>query len=394
MDRQIVCLAVPSFELTLARLNEPRLRDRPIGLAPVAHPRTLLHDVSPEAAADGLYPGMVVQQARQLCPALHVLTPDSIRTAQAHTMLSHIITRYTPVWESTSPGSFVLDLTGTTRLFGLTCDTAGRLQRDIAMQVHLDGMLGIGSNKLIAQTAAGLIQPTQIYEVRHGSERAFMAPLRIETLPLLHRPQMKSIRRCLADLNLRTFGDVADIPLPALDIAVGRWAAPLQRWAQGIDSTPVMPSQIQPRLEVSCPLRPDDIDDHAVWRRLAGLLEELCRALRLHQRTCKRLTLTIRYSDRTDVTGQQPIAPASYWEYDLAPPLRTLLHRCFRRRIRLRTLTLIATELAAPFEQGRLFDDPTEIACTRRARAQRLALTLDRLRARFGNRIIQYGNGA
>lgn len=221
-----------------------------------------------------------------------------------------------------------------------------------------------------------------------------MAPLRIETLPLLHRPQMKSIRRCLADLNLRTFGDVADIPLPALDIAVGRWAAPLQRWAQGIDSTPVMPSQIQPRLEVSCPLRPDDIDDHAVWRRLAGLLEELCRALRLHQRTCKRLTLTIRYSDRTDVTGQQPIAPASYWEYDLAPPLRTLLHRCFRRRIRLRTLTLIATELAAPFEQGRLFDDPTEIACTRRARAQRLALTLDRLRARFGNRIIQYGNGA
>lgn len=393
MDRHIVCLAVPSFELTLARLNEPRLRDRPIGLAPVTHPRTLLQDVSQEAAADGLYPGMAVQQARHLCPALHLLTPDPIRTAQAHTMLSRIVTRYAPIWEPTNPGSFLLDLTGTTRLFGPTCDTAVRLQRDIALQIHLDGMLGIGSNKLVAQTAAGLIQPTQIYEVRHGSERAFMAPLPIETLPLLHRSQMKPIRRCLADLNLRTFGDVAGIPRPALDIAVGRWAAPLQRWAQGIDSTPVMPPQIQPQIEVSCRLQPDDINDHAVWCRLASLLEELCRTLRLQQRACKRLTLTILYSDQTDATGQQPIKPASYWEYDLVPSLRTLLRRCFRRRIRLRTLTLIATELAAPFEQGRLFDDAAEIACTRRARAQRLSLTLDRLRARFGNRIIQYGTG-
>ena len=34
MDRQIVCLTVPSFELALARLAEPRLRHQPVGLAP------------------------------------------------------------------------------------------------------------------------------------------------------------------------------------------------------------------------------------------------------------------------------------------------------------------------------------------------------------------------
>ena len=42
MDRQIVCLAVPSFELALARVVEPRLRNRPVGIAPAALPRTLL----------------------------------------------------------------------------------------------------------------------------------------------------------------------------------------------------------------------------------------------------------------------------------------------------------------------------------------------------------------
>ncbi len=390
MDRQIACLAVPSFELALARLIEPRIRNRPVGIAPGALPRTLLQDVSAEAALDGLYPGMTVQQALQHCPALHILTPDGIRTAQAHAMLSRIITRYAPVWEPTKPGAFLLDLTGTMRLFGPACDTAARLQRDIALQTQLDGVLGIGSNKLVAQTAADLVQPAQLYEVRHGSERAFMAPLPIETLSLLHHPRMKSIRQCMHDLNLRTFGDVTEIPLPALDIAVGKWAAPLLRWAQGIDSTPVMPPPIQPQLEASRTLEPDDIDAFALWHCLADLLEELCRMLRTQQRVCGRLALTFRYSDQVRATVQQRIDPPSSWEIDLTPPLRTLFRQGVRRRVRIRTLTVGATELTMPAEQCELFDsiDP---AHNRRTRAQHVTLALDRLRARFGHDIIRYG---
>ncbi len=390
MDRQIVCLAVPSFELALARLAEPRLRHQPVGLAPAPRPRNRLNEVSPEAMADGLYPGMTVQQALQRCPALHILTPNWVRTTQAHATLSHIVTRYAPVWEPTSPGAFLLDLTGTTRLFGPTCDTAARLQRDIAMQVHLDGVLGIGSNKLVAQTAAGLVQPAQLYEVRHGSERAFMAPLSIETLPLLHRPQMTQIRRCLADLNLRTFGDVADIPLPALDIAVGKWAAPLLRWAQGIDSTPIIPPPVQPELTCSHVLQPDTNDDRILWNRLADLLEELCRTLRTRQRVCRQLALTVRYSDHITTGGHRTIDPASYWDIDLRPSLQALFRQCVRRRISMSMLTLSASGLTDPAEQCNLFDviEPTHQL---RIRAQQLTLALDRLRTRFGNGIIRYG---
>lgn len=390
MDRQIVCLAVPSFELALARLIEPRLRNRPLGVAPVAQPRTLLQDVSAEAVLDGLYPGMTVQQALQRCPALHILTPDVVRTAQAHAMLSRIITRYAPVWEPITSGAFLLDLTGTTRLFGPPFDTAARLQRDIAMQARFDGVSGIGSNKLVAQTAAGLVQPAQLYEVRHGSERAFMAPLSIEILPVLHHPRMKSFRQCLNDLNLRTFGDVADTPLPALTLAVGKWATPLLRWAQGIDSTPVTPPPIQPQLEVSRALEPDEIDDVAIWHCLADLLEQLCHMLRTQQRVCGQLALTILASDHVRSAVHHPIDPPSYWEIDLTPPLRALFRQGARRRIRIRMLTLSATALIVPAEQGELFDGIDSVP-NHRTRAQQVALTLDRLRARFGTDIIRYG---
>jgi len=391
MDRQIVCFGIPAFEIALARLSEPRLRNRPVGIAPVATARALLHEVSDEAIAEGLTPGMAVQQATKLCPSLRLLAPNPDRVATAHQALVDVINAYAPVWEPAQPGSVLMDFTGTTKLFGPTCDTAARLQRNVADTLHLDGMLGIGSNKLIARTAAWLIKPSHLYEVRQGSERAFMAPLSLHTLPLLHRPQMKQVRRRLSDLNLQTFGDVADIPLPALEIAVGTWAAPLRRWAQGIDSTLILPPPTQPHLDVSRTLEPDDIDDHVVWNHLAGLLESLCRTLRVQDRTCSRLTLTIRHSDHTDATGSHPIEPASHWEYDLTPPLRTLFHRCFRRRIRLRTLTISACGLAAPIEQGRLFNEPADEADDRRARAQRLSLALDRLRTRFGDHIVRYG---
>ena len=35
MDRQIVCVAIPSFEVALARLHDPSLRTRPLAIAPL-----------------------------------------------------------------------------------------------------------------------------------------------------------------------------------------------------------------------------------------------------------------------------------------------------------------------------------------------------------------------
>ena len=83
MDRQIVCLAIPSFEVALARLNDSTLRTRPLAIAPLNTSRALLREVSREAAQDGLYVGMSLEHARRLCPSLHVLSPNSNRVRQA-----------------------------------------------------------------------------------------------------------------------------------------------------------------------------------------------------------------------------------------------------------------------------------------------------------------------
>jgi len=247
----------------------------------------------------------------------------------------------------------------------------------------------MGSNKLIAQTAATLIQPAELYEVRPGSERDFMASFALETFPPLNRLQTSQVLARLKDLNLRTFGDVADIPAPALEAVFGKWAAPLLRWAQGIDSSPVLPPPARLRIEASHVLEPNEIDEQSVRNVLAALIEHLCRMLRRRHRVCHGLALTLRYSDHTDILRHEQVDPGSYWERDLIPPASRLLRRCFKRRIRVRIVTLSATRLLPPAEQCSLFEPSLESA--HRTRGQRLSLTLDRLRERYGDHIIRYG---
>jgi DNA polymerase IV len=391
MDRHIVCFAIPSFEVALARLNDPALRTRPVAVVPLHTPRALLREVSREAEQGGLRVGMPIEHARRLCPSLHVLSSNPHRVSCANQSLLRVVTRYAPVWEPFQDGSIMMDVTGTTRLFGLARDVAAKVQQEVLGQYQLEGVAGVGSNKLIAQTAATLIAPSELYDVCPGSEPMFMSPLSVRTLPGLHRPCMRQVLKRLDDLNLLTLGEVAESPLDALELAVGDYAGQLSRWAQGVDHAPVLPPAIRPGIEETVTLEPDEVDDRVLWGRLQHMLQGLCRTLRSQRRVCSSLSLMIRYSDRIDVTKHQRVTPETCWEMDLSPPLSSLFHRCFRRRVRLRLMTVSMTGLTASAEQVSLFDERPPDEQRRRERAQSLAVALDTLQTRFGEQAIRYG---
>ena len=391
MDRQIVCFGIPAFEVAVARLHDPSFLTRPLAIAPLNTARALLREISSEAEQVGLAVGMSVEQARRFCPSLHILSPNPSRIRTAEESLLQIVSRYAPVWEPVQPGSFVMDLTGTGRLFGPAYDIAAKVQHEVLLQYRLDGVAGVGSNKLIAQTAAALIQPSELYDVRPGSEPVFMAPLSVRTLPGLQRPCMRQVLSRLDDLNLDTLGDVAESPLDALEVALGDFAGQLSHWAQGIDSLPVLPPASHPTLEEAILLDPDEIDDPVLTGRLLDALQRLCRTLRSQRRVCGRLSLTIRYSDHLEVTKQERVTPETCWECDLSHVVMSLFQKCMRRRIRLRAMTLSMAGLTGFAEQGVLFDARPVEEQRRQERAKKLSVALDQLHARFGEQAIRYG---
>jgi DNA polymerase-4 len=143
-------------------------------------------------------------------------------------------------------------------------------------------------------------------------------------------------------------------------------------------------------LEETVLFEPDEIDDPVLIGRSLDALQRLCRSLRTQRRVCGRLTLSIRYSDQIEVTKHERIQPETCWECDLSPIVVSRFQKSMRRRIRLRALTLSMSGLTAYAEQGLLFEVRTPDH-RQRERAQKLALALDALKARFGEQAICYG---
>ena len=391
MERQIVCFGIPRFAVALARLDNPSLRMRPVAIAFPHNTRAMIHEASPEAEDAGVIPGLQVEQARRRCPSLRLVTPNPPRIAQAHHALLPFITPLAPVWESFRPGHFYLDLSGTTRLFGPTCDTTMRLERNITSGLGLQAVAGIGTNKLVAHMASSLLTPPQLCDVRAGSEQDFLSPLPVSTLPGLHGPEGAALRIRLADLNLQTIGDVSDVSLDALETVCGRWGHRLYQWARGIDCLPVMAPVASFSLTHSYLFEPDTIDHDRLIGGLSCALDSLCHNLRRQHRLCHRLKLTLRYSDQLTVQRTSVLSTPTHWEVDMFPAAQTLFRRCFQRRVRIRSLIVRSNSFSPPPEQLSLFAPHDPAAPQSQPRPHRLSLAMDRLRTRFGMKSIQWG---
>ncbi len=386
-----MCFGIPRFAVALARLDDPSLRTRPVAVAFAHSSRAMIHEASSEAEDAGVSPGLQVEQARRRCPSLRLVTPNPPRVAQAHHALLPFITPIAPIWESFRPGHFYLDLTGTTRLLGATCDTTMRLERNVTSGLGLQAVAGIGTNKLVAQMASSLLTPPQLCDVRAGSEQDFLSPLPVSTLPGLQGPGGSALHTRLADLNLQTIGDVSDVSLEALEAVCGRWGHRLYQWARGIDFLPVVAPEAALSLTHSYLFEPDTIDHDRLIGGLSCLLDSLCHDLRRQHRLCHRLGLTLLYSDQLTMHRSSVLSTPTHWEVDMLPSAQTLFRRCFQRRVRIRSLIIRSNSFCPPPEQLSLFPPHDSEEPQTQPRPHRLALAMDRLHTRFSMKIIQWG---
>ena len=391
MERQIVCVHVPKFEVALARLAHPALRTKPIAIAATHTARAIIREASPEAEQAGVVSGLSANQARQRCPSLHLMPPNPLHVAQAHHALLSSITPVAPVWEPVRPGQVFLDLTGTSRLFGATCDTAMRVERDLTQRTGLHAVAGIGTNKLVAQMATTVLTPPQLCDVRPGSEQAFLSPLPISAFPGLSGSQGAALRTILADLNLQAVQDLAEASLEALESVFGQWAIRLHQWVRGLDASPVLPPDRQPTFQCSHLFEPDTIELPSLLGGLSQLTDWLCHELRRHRHVCDRLTLIVRHGDHGITHRTQSLITPTQWEVEMFPFLQQLLRRCTLRRVRVRRLTIRANSFKPLPEQLSLFDTNGEAKPQATPRAHKLALALDSLRTRFGLKSVAFG---
>jgi DNA polymerase-4 len=388
LDRNIIHLHIPTFPITLERLNQPGLRDRPVVIAPPQSDRALILAVSLEARREGIFKGMPIGKALRFCPELTVLPPNPGLVERGSMLLTRAVAEYTPVWEPSKPGHVYLDVTGTQRLWGRAKDAAWRISRDINASLSLSGAVGVAGNKMVSSIASRLLPSGEIMDVDHGRESSFMAPLKMDYLPGIGHVRKRTL---LEELNITLVREIAEMDSGNLRLIFKKQAWVIHQRSIGIDPTPVLPPSSEPEVSESVTLDRDINDDERLLGELYSLVEKCARKLRKRGIYPKRAGILIRYSDQMENTRSVPLSTQGYWESELYPVIRKLFFNTCDRRCGVRFMRVRFTDLSKASGQLLLFSKPRPEILKRND----VSVAMDRIRAKYGEEdgIIGYGAG-
>jgi DNA polymerase-4 len=388
MQREILYLKVPSFPVAAEQLRDASLRGRPVAISTNGPGRSLLQAVSPEARREGLYKGMLQQEALRSCPDVRLLPPNPELYVRLTRRLFGLLSAYTPLVEPTRPGSLFLDLSGTRRLFGPSRDLAWKIRKEIRERAGLEPRLGLAANKLLSRIATRVIPASGLCDVFPGGERHFLEPLDVTVLPALYTHVHTDRVR---ELNIEKVSHLLPIQLPALQLAFGRQGLALYRQARGLDVSPVRPPSGSPRITEEETLPEESNEDALLAAVLQGLAEEAGRRLRQMKATAGRVELEIQYADTVLARRACRLRPPTHLDAPLFQSAYRLLELAARRRVRIRRITIHCTQIAVQPLQATLFPDDMLFSLSWRQEA--LQHALDEIRSRYGKEAIQKGQG-
>jgi len=388
MFRNIIHIHIPAFPIEVARVVEPRLRGRPVAIAPPQSQRSLVVCTSSEARKEGVFKGMPVVQAKALCPHLELLAPNPELTERAFRAVVSLVSHYTPLWEPSRPGHIYLDLTGTRRLWGDAKDTAWRLNREVRSRLKLRGVAGVATNKMVSSIASRILPPKEeIMDVHPGTEESFMAPLKVAMVPGIGWFQLRML---LQDLEIIKVWQLAALDMESLRLIFGSRAPVIHQRAHGIDPTPVYPAPSRPVVSQEIILAEDDNDNERLLAALYHLVERCARRLRERGAYPQRVGLLLRYSDTMEIKRRMRLPTLTYWDFEIYPHLKRLFSKACTRRTRVRFMKIWFWDFLYEDHQLHLFDQASHETEKNKAVVQ----ALDKIRKRYGEEAIRYAKAA
>jgi DNA polymerase-4 len=171
---------------TVEQQARPMLRGRPVAIANRRTEHTSIVTASYEAKALGVGLGMKVRDAKRLVPDLVVLESDPPKYRYVYHKLMDIMKRYSAHITMKSIDEGVIDFHQTTE------NVWRRDLRDIGYEIKqclynevgcaMNCNVGIGTNRFLAKTAAGLHKPNGLDVIDHTNLRETFAGLSLRSL--------------------------------------------------------------------------------------------------------------------------------------------------------------------------------------------------------------------
>ncbi|MFP4216144.1 MAG: hypothetical protein ACLFVH_09455 [Phycisphaerae bacterium] len=371
----ILHLDIDAFFASVEQLLFPALRNRPVAVG-----NGVIASCSYEARASGLSAGMPLHRARRRCRDLIVLDGSY---ATYRCFAEHVWTicrRYVTTLE-TFLDEACGNATGIAEHYGGPRELGLRIQREVREEVGLPVSVGLASNRMMAKIGSGLEKPYGVVAIPPGREQRFLAPLPIDKLPGVG----PKTRRILRDMNVATIGEIAALPREWLRSMLGYRGELIHDRAQGRDGRSIradtLPKSISRETTFHRPLH----DDGPIRGMIFYLLQRATRAARDDRLVAERVELGIRYDDWKQVNAARTLPDATDSEETLFAVTCELLDRLYTRRVALRHVRVILSNLSPAGDHVPLLEHAT------RRQERRLHAAVDTIRDRWGHSCLVSG---
>ncbi|MBA2609659.1 MAG: DNA polymerase IV [Actinobacteria bacterium] len=307
--RVVLHLDMDCFYAAVEMLDNPSLVGKPVVVGGTGN-RGVVAAANYEARVFGVRSATPMARARRLCPQAIVLPGRFDRYEAISQQLRAVMRDVTPLVEPVSLDEAFLDVTGATRRTDDPSPVARGLRQRVRDEINLNCCIGVATSKLIAKLgsvaakpralSSGVVEPgLGVKVVPPGTELQFLHPLPIRAL---WGVGAKTAER-LADLGVKTVGDVAALPVGALERAFGpRMGTGLYELANAMDDRPVV-AEVASKSISHEETYARDISDRAHLHREVVRQADAVAARMVHSNLAARtVVLKVRYSDFASIT--------------------------------------------------------------------------------------------
>lgn len=393
-ERTIMHIDMNAFYASVAQHLDPSLRGKAVAVAGDPERRSgIILAKSREAKAAGVKTAETIWQAKQKCPDLVVVPPDYAAYKRYSRLARMIYYEYTDQVEPFGLDESWIDVSGSLPLFGgdamlIASEISERVKDELGLTVSV----GVSWNKVFAKLGSdtdpgdGIISITKenfkdVASSMDASEMIYVGP---------------ATSRKLYSAGYMTIGDLAHAGDYFLDKRFGKIGRMLRAFARGEDASPVRVMDPS-KADVDYVIKgigngltaPHDLVCEADVKALVWLLSEsVSQRVRESHFRCRTISVGVRRAvDLLGYSRQTTLRVPTCLTRDIANTAMSLLHanQPLDKEHAIRAIHVRATNLipmAQPVQPD-LFGDTEETL-----KHERLDLTIDELRRRFGNKCV------
>jgi DNA polymerase-4 len=381
-DLTIAHIDCDAFYASVEKRDRPELLARPVIVG--GGTRGVVSTACYVARLSGVRSAMPMFKALKLCPDAVVIRPDFGKYVAASQQIRALMERLTPVVQPLSIDEAVLDLAGTQALHGAPpAAVLARFALEVERHVGVTVSIGLAPNRLLAKIAVERNKPRGFAVIGAAEARALLAPESVRLLPGVG----PALARRLEGLGITRLGQLQMLTEREALRRLGEEGPALVLRARGEDARRVDPGRETKSLSAETTFARDLSRIEELTPYLWRLAEKLGRRLREKELAATGVVLKLKTADFALRTRAARLATPTV----LPDRLFAAAHGLLAREVTGTSFRLIgigASGLAplALADQGDLADRETP----RLAAAQS---AIDRLRARFGERVVGRGRG-